>query len=67
MLMRCAARMMTGMVFAGGLAAGLALGAGAAGAALLAKRLYEERQGWRSGAGGGDDLPGEPSADAPSA
>lgn len=54
MLLRCAtgmmtgtAGLMTGMVFATGLATGLALGAGVAGAALLGKRLWEERQGWR--------------------
>jgi hypothetical protein len=79
MLMRSAAGMMTGtvgmmagMAFATGVATGLALGAGLAGGAMLAKRMWEERQGWRGGAG--SDLPpmdtppaADPLPDAPSA
>jgi hypothetical protein len=75
MLLRCATGMMTGtagvmggLAFAGGVAAGLALGAGLAGAAMLARRMYEERQGWREGASS-DPLPPmpEPGMDAPAA
>jgi len=47
MLIRCAARTMGGMMVLSGLAAGLALTAGTVGAALLARRLWEERKGWR--------------------
>jgi hypothetical protein len=58
-LLRCASRLAagpaviaTGMVVAPGIAATLALSAGAVGAALVGKRLWEERKGWRaSGAG----------------
>ena len=57
MLLRCATGMMrgplglaAGLAFAGGIAAGAALGAGMVGAALVGKRLWEERQGWKSGA-----------------
>jgi len=49
MLIRCAARTMGGMMVLSGLAAGLALTAGTVGAALLARRLWEERKGWREG------------------
>ena len=49
MLIRCAARTMGGMLVVSGLAAGLALTAGTVGAALLARRLWEERKGWRGG------------------
>ncbi|WP_237215542.1 hypothetical protein [Falsiroseomonas oryziterrae] len=78
MLLRCARGMMAapammaapvamgaGLVFA----TGLAVGAGAVGAALLAKRMYEERQGWRSGTtAGGDPLPPlDPIPDVPPA
>ncbi len=68
MLIRCATRMMTGMVFATGLAAGLTLGAGAVGAALVGKRMWEERKGWRAGAEAEAVPPaGEPGMDAPAA
>jgi hypothetical protein len=72
MLLRCASGMLkapavmaAGLVFATGMAAGLALGAGAVGAALVGKRLWEERQGWRGGASGADDAPAEPAPEAP--
>ncbi len=55
MLLRCASRLAagpaviaTGMVVATGVAATLALSAGAVGAALVGKRLWEERKGWRA-------------------
>lgn len=70
MLLRCATGMMTGpvgmaagLVFATGIAAGVALGAGLAGAALVGKRMWEERQGWK---GGTDDAaPAADPADVP--
>jgi hypothetical protein len=74
MLMRGATGMMmgpvgmaAGMVFATGVAAGLALGAGLAGAAMLGKRMYEERQGWKAGASEDPLPPVEPMPDAPMA
>lgn len=76
MLMRCATGMMTGplgmaagLVFATGIATGVAVGAGVVGAALIGKRFWEERQGWRSGAAGSDDPlpPLDPAPEAPSA
>jgi hypothetical protein len=55
MLLRCASRLAagpailaTGLVLATGAAATLALSAGAVGAALVGKRLWEERKGWRA-------------------
>lgn len=72
MLLRCATRLMSGpaalgagLVFATGIAAGVALGAGVVGAAMVGKRLWEERQGWRSGSEGAEPLPSDPVADAP--
>ncbi len=69
MLLRCATGMMAGpaglaagMVFVAGMATGVALGAGLAGAAALGKRMYEERQGWKAGAG---DTPAAPPPEAP--
>jgi hypothetical protein len=50
MLLRMAAGTMTGLVVATGAVVTLAVGAGAIGAALLARRLCEERRGWRDGA-----------------
>ena len=83
MLMRTAAGMMTGtagmvtgMAFATGVATGFALGAGVIGGALLAKRMWDERQGWRDGTmgampepmpAGADMMPADPLPDAPSA
>ncbi len=69
MLLRLAAGTTMGVALAAGAAATLALGAGAVGAALLARRLCEERRGWRADA---EDAPtgepaGEPGPDAPSA
>ena len=61
MLMRCAGLlaapggMMAGAAMMGGVALGFGLGAAAVGGALLAKRMYEERRGWREGASGGSD------------
>lgn len=56
MLLRCASRLAagpaviaTGMVVATSVVATLALSAGAVGAALVGKRLWEERKGWRAG------------------
>ncbi len=55
MLLRCASRLAagpaliaSGMVVATGVAATLALTAGAVGAALVGKRMWEERKGWRA-------------------
>jgi hypothetical protein len=64
MLLRCATGMLTGpvamgagLVFATGIATGMAVGAGLAGAAVLGKRMWEERQGWRAGTAAEDPLP----------
>jgi hypothetical protein len=53
--LRCASRLAagpavlaTGLVVATGVAATLALSAGAVGAALVGRRLWEERKGWRA-------------------
>jgi hypothetical protein len=73
MLLRCATGMMAGpaglaagLAFAGGVAAGVALGAGLAGAAMIGKRMWEERQGWKAGASddmsASDPLPDMPAA-----
>jgi len=74
MLMRCASRMVAGpigmaagLVFATGVATGVAVGAGLAGAAMLGRRMWEERQGWRSGGGSHDQPPAEPAPESPSA
>jgi hypothetical protein len=74
MLMRCASRMVAtpvgmaaGLVFATGVAAGVAVGAGLAGAAMLGRRMWEERQGWRSGGASHDQAPSEPAPESPSA
>jgi len=55
MLLRCASRLAagpavlaTGLVVATGVAATVALSVGAVGAALVGKRLWEERKGWRA-------------------
>jgi hypothetical protein len=63
MLLRCMPRVMaapalmaTGLMLASGVVATAALGAGLAGAALLAKRMREERRGWRES----DAPPAEP-------
>jgi hypothetical protein len=67
MLLRCATGMMTrpvglaaGLVFATGIATGVAVGAGLLGAAMVGRRMWEERQGWKSG--GAADAP--PAGDA---
>jgi hypothetical protein len=72
MLLRCATGMMTrpvgiaaGLLFATGIATGVAVGAGLVGAAMVGKRMWEERQGWKSGAAGDAAPPGEPAADVP--
>jgi hypothetical protein len=76
MLFRCARGMMAGpvglaagVVLATGVAAGVALGAGMAGAAMIGRRMWEERQGWRaSGAGSaGDDTMVDPAPEVPGA
>jgi hypothetical protein len=72
MLMRCATGLMPGpvrlaarLVFVTGIAAGVAVGAGLVGAAMVGKRMWEERQGWKRGAAedtpsGGDAAPDSP-------
>jgi hypothetical protein len=67
MLMRCAGRMMAapvvigaGLAVAGAVAMTATAGAGLLGAALLAKRMREERKGWRAGADDGDAPLAEP-------
>ncbi len=70
MMIRCAARTLGGAVLLSGLAAAATVAAGGIGAALLAKRLWEERKGWRDGASATDPMPeamGEPAPEAPSA
>ena len=71
MLLRCARGMVAGpvgmaagLVVATGVAAGVAMGAGLVGAALIGRRLWEERQGWRSSADAGEPS-AEPSAEVP--
>ena len=74
MLMRCAGLlaapggMMAGAAMMGGVALGFGLGAATVGGALLARRLYEERRGWREGAPAIDpvsDVSGTDAADSP--
>lgn len=72
MLLRCATGMMTGpvglaagLVFATGIATGVAVGAGLVGAAMVGKRMWEERQGWKSGAADDTPPPGDAAADVP--
>jgi hypothetical protein len=68
MLIRCAARTMAGGMLLTGLVAGTALLAGGVGAALLARRLWEERKGWKQGAESAEPPPmAEPGLDAPAA
>jgi hypothetical protein len=69
MLLRCASRLAAGpaivaggAMLAAGAAATLALGAGAVGAAVIGKRLWEERKGWRSSA---ESPPADTIADIP--
>ena len=50
MLIRCAARTMAGGMILTGLVAGTVFMAGGVGAALLARRLWEERKGWKQDA-----------------
>lgn len=71
MFIRMAAGTMTGLALATGAAVTLTIGAGVVGAALLARRLCEERRGWKEDAA---DVPspetplmGEPGLDAPAA
>jgi hypothetical protein len=73
MLMRCAGRMMAapvavgvGLAAMGALAVTATAGAGLLGAALLVKRMREERKDWRAGADDGDSPIAEP-ADLPEA
>ncbi len=68
MLIRCAARTLGGVFVVSALATGLAVTAGTVGAALLARRMWEERKGWREGAADPPAEPiGEPAPEAPSA
>jgi hypothetical protein len=67
-MMAAPVTMAAGLVFATGVAAGVALGAGLAGAALVGRRMWEERQGWKSGAESTTDdplPPLDPMPDAP--
>jgi hypothetical protein len=57
MLLRCAGVAMTGMAFTAGMAAGTAIGGGAVVAALLGRRLWKEKRGWRDDSSNGDSLP----------
>jgi hypothetical protein len=66
-LMGAPMAMGAGLVFAAGVAAGVGLGAGLAGAALIGKRMWEERQGWKAGADTTDPLPDAAGMDAPMA
>jgi hypothetical protein len=50
MMLRMATGTMMGLAVATAAAATLAVGAGAVGAALLARRLCEERRGWKKDA-----------------
>lgn len=50
MILRMAAGSMVGAVVLAGAVTTLALGAGAVGAMLLARRMCEERRGWQDGA-----------------
>lgn len=66
MLIRCAGRTLGGIVVFSALATGLAVTAGTLGAAMLARRLWEERKGWREGAGEAPEGPsGEAARDTP--
>ncbi|SFK79528.1 hypothetical protein [Falsiroseomonas stagni] len=71
MLLRMATGTMVGMAVATAATATLALGAGAIGAALLARRLCEERRGWKKDADEAVDAPidvaDEPGPEAPAA
>ena len=68
MLIRCAARTMVGGMMLTGMVAGTALLAGGLGAALLARRLWEERKGWKQDADSAAPPPmAEPGLDAPGA
>ncbi|WP_439595286.1 hypothetical protein [Falsiroseomonas sp.] len=63
MILRMAAGTMMGAVVVTGAVATLALGAGALGSVLLARRLCEERKGWQDGA----KAEAEPPMDMPEA
>jgi hypothetical protein len=72
MLLRCAKGMVAGpvgmaagLVMVTGVAAGVAMGAGLVGAALIGRRLWEERSGWRANATETSDLPAEGPLDTP--
>ncbi|WP_137180144.1 hypothetical protein [Roseomonas sp. AR75] len=53
-----------GMVLATGIAVGVAVGAGVLGTAVIGKRLWEERRGWRDSAAEAPE-PTDPMMDAP--
>ena len=71
MFIRMAAGTMAGLTLATGAAVALTIGAGAVGAALLARRLCEERRGWKEDAADAPSpetpLMPEPGPDAPAA
>lgn len=71
MLLRMATGTMMGVAVATAATATLALGAGAIGAALLARRVCEERRGWKKDADEGAatplDVVDETLPDAPAA
>ncbi|MGK7862256.1 hypothetical protein [Falsiroseomonas sp. E2-1-a4] len=50
MMLRMAAGTMLGAMMVAGAVTTLAVGAGAVGAVLLARRMCEERKGWQDGA-----------------
>jgi hypothetical protein len=57
--------MAAGLVMVTGVAAGVAMGAGLVGAALIGRRLWEERQGWRANAAEAEDPQAEVPLDTP--
>ncbi len=71
MFLRMATGTMMGMAVATAAAATLAVGAGAIGVALLARRMCEERRGWKRDADEAMDAPidvaDEPGPEAPAA
>ncbi|MDP3418747.1 hypothetical protein [Falsiroseomonas sp.] len=67
MMLRMAAGTMFGAVMVAGAVTTLAVGAGAVGAVLLARRMCEERKGWQDGAKLDAELGAEPDIGMPEA
>ncbi|OYW09892.1 MAG: hypothetical protein B7Z53_02035 [Rhodospirillales bacterium 12-71-4] len=65
MILRMAAGGMMGAVAVAGAVTTLALGAGAVGTVLLARRLCEERKGWRDGAKAEPEMASAAAAEEP--